>query len=138
MGGVFANKTWERFHKGIIKERFDCGEIQLLKVGNDECDIGVLYNLIRNKHVYVIQTGFKMENDKKLMPGYVTHVKAVEYNLSKKMNAYDLMHGESVYKKVLCNKKEQMFWYSVQRKCYKFMIEDAAVGLVRFARSLKQ
>jgi CelD/BcsL family acetyltransferase involved in cellulose biosynthesis len=99
--------------------------------------IGYLYNYLWKERVYVLQTGFRLEDDKRLMPGYVTHVMAIDHNLSKGMKLYDLMHGDSVYKQVLCDTKENLVWYSVQRKIIKYVLEDAAVNIVRRIKALK-
>jgi len=99
--GVFANPLWERFHLTLIHGCFDKGEVQLLKIYNDYNEIGYLYNFIWRKHVYVLQTGFMQAEDKRLMPGYVTHAYAVAYNKAKGMEIYDLMHGDDLYKRIL-------------------------------------
>ncbi|MDX2505277.1 MAG: GNAT family N-acetyltransferase [Gammaproteobacteria bacterium] len=135
-GGSFANPLWERFHLALIKERFDADEIQLLKVSSQIGEIGYIYNVVLDKHVYVIQTGFNRSLDKRLMPGYVAHALAIVYNRSKGMLIYDLMHGESLYKHILCNRSRKLRWIVIQRKRLKFSIENFTVGLVRSLRGL--
>ncbi|MDH5764700.1 MAG: GNAT family N-acetyltransferase [Gammaproteobacteria bacterium] len=134
--GSFANPIWENFHRTLIESRFEEGEIQLIKVGNKEGAIGYLYNFIWRKHVYVLQTGFKMSDDKCLMPGYVTHVYAIAHNKEKGMDIYDLMHGDALYKRILCNKIEVLYWAALQRKRLKFFLEDLARTTIRKARGI--
>lgn len=134
--GSFANPLWERFHRALIKERFEAGEIQLLKVSSQIGEVGYIYNVVFDKHVYVIQTGFNRSHDKRLMPGYVAHTLAIAHNRSKGMRDYDLMHGESLYKSILCNRSRKLQWIVIQRKCLKFTVEKFAVSLLRRIRKL--
>ena len=135
-GGSFANPLWENFQRALILERFDAGEIQLLKVSSHTEEIGYLYNIVLHKHVYVIQTGFSDSDDKRLMPGYVAHTLAIAHNRSKGMLVYDLMHGDVLYKRILCNQSRKLLWLVIQRKRLKFSIENLTVGMVRRLRGL--
>ncbi|MDX2502921.1 MAG: GNAT family N-acetyltransferase [Gammaproteobacteria bacterium] len=134
--GSFANPLWEKFQRELISRRFDAGEIQLLKVSSKCGEIGYLYNIVLNKHVYVIQTGFQRNQDKRLMPGYVAHTLAIAYNSSKGMAVYDLLFGDSLYKQILCNRSRKFLWVVIQRKRLKFIAEKFAVSLVRRYREL--
>ncbi len=126
--GSFGNPTWESFHREIIYNCFNKGEVQLLRVHNQEGDIGYLYNFIWRDRVYVLQTGFAEEIDKRLIPGYVSHVLAIVLNKNKGHNIYDLMHGYNLYKKQLCNSSDKLFWMVIQRRKLKFTME----GVLRY------
>ena len=134
--GVFANPHWKDFHHALINSRFDNGEVQLLKVYSGHNEIGYLYNFIWRQHVYVLQTGFIQSDDKRLMPGYVTHTFAAAYNKAKGMLVYDLMHGEDLYKQILCNSHQKLVWVVLQRHKLKFKLERVVVGAVRSMRKL--
>lgn len=134
--GSFANPVWESFHRTLISRRFGAGEVQLLKISNNYGEIGYIYNVVLDKHVYVIQTGFNRTHDKRLMPGYVAHTLAIAHNRSKGMHDYDLMHGDTLYKRILCNRSRKLLWIVIQRKRLKFTAEKFAVGLVRRVRKL--
>jgi len=134
--GSFANLQRVKFFKSLILSRFEQGEIQLLKVDNAGSAIGYLYNFIWRKRVYVLHNGFKITGDKRLMPGYVVHALAVNYNKEKGMAIYDLMHGDSLYKRILCNQSQKLFWVVLQRHRFKFSVEKVIMGLVRRARAL--
>ena len=135
--GSFSNCNWEKFHRALIVNRFCRGEIQLLKVCCGQVVIGYLYNFIWRNHVYVLQTGFKLSEDKRLMPGYVVHLLAIVFNQSRSMIVYDLMHGDAVYKKILCNQETILRWYVAQRKCLKFRLENSAVASIRYLKNLE-
>lgn len=134
--GSFANPRWEKFHRALINRQFEQDEIQLLKVSSSYGEIGYIYNVVLNKHVYVMQTGFSVSSDKRLMPGYVAHTVAIAHNKSKGMSVYDLMHGDDLYKRILCNKNQKLVWLVLQRKRVKFLIENSVVDAVRFLRRI--
>ena len=136
--GSFANPIWENFHRTLILRRFSAGEVQLLKISNDHGEIGYIYNVVLHKHVYVIQTGFICSKDKRLLPGYVAHTLAIAYTRSMDMLYYDLMHGDDLYKRILCNRSRKLLWVVIQRKRTKFAIENAVAGFVRNVRKLVQ
>ncbi|VAW54760.1 hypothetical protein MNBD_GAMMA06-581 [hydrothermal vent metagenome] len=130
-GGSFANVLWEKFHRHLIQKNFEAGEIQLLKISCHQGEIAYIYSFILNKHVYVVQTGFVQSKDKRLMPGYVAHAMAITYNCEQGMHTYDLMHGDVLYKRILCNCSSKLQWLVVQRPRLKFAVEKIAVSLVR-------
>ena len=132
--GSFSNPLWESFHLALIRSRFVKGEIQLLRVSNSSGAIGYLYSFIWRKRVYVLQTGFEIVEDKRLMPGYIVHSLAIAYNKQKGMKVYDLLHGDSLYKRILCNRNQTLYWLVLQRKQLKFSLEDRAVKVVRWFR----
>jgi CelD/BcsL family acetyltransferase involved in cellulose biosynthesis len=68
------------------------------------------------------------------MPGYVTHALAIVRNKQKGMHVYDLMHGDALYKRMLCNRTETLHWLVLQRRRLKFRLEDLAVKAVRVGR----
>ena len=136
-GGAFANSNWEQFHRALIKDRFSAGEIQMLRVSNPAMTVGYLYNFVWRRQVYVMQTGFRMGHDKRDQPGYVVHALAIVHNRDKGMATYDLMHGDAVYKKILCNRSRKLFWGVLQRPCLKFSLERLVVGVVRRYRQVR-
>lgn len=133
--GSFANRRWEAFHRALIAARFGHGEIQVIRVGNAEGPIGYLYNFIWRKRVYVLQTGFSKSPDKRFMPGYVVHALAVAHNKQKGMEIYDLMHGDALYKRILCNRSDSLEWVVVQRRRWKFGLENRVLKTVRCVKA---
>jgi CelD/BcsL family acetyltransferase involved in cellulose biosynthesis len=133
--GSFANRRWVAFHRALVSKRFQNGEIQLLRVGNADGAVGYLYNLVWRKRVYVLQTGFRTYSDKRLMPGYAVHVLAIVYNRQRGMEVYDLMHGDSLYKRLLCNRNELLRWVVIRRKRW---IAELEARVLEFARSARK
>jgi len=133
-GGAFANTRWEDFHRTLINERFSAGEIQLIRVAGPDMTIGYLYNFIWRGRVYVQQTGFSLARNSRELPGYVVHALAIVHNRDRGMTEYDLMHGDSLYKRILCNRSVRLYWGVLQRPRLKFSLEKLVVGLVRRCR----
>ena len=65
-----------------------------------------------------------------LHPGYVSHYLAIEYNLKHGAGVYDFLAGDAQYKSSLSHKDHTLAWVVVQRKRWKFMLEDALRSLV--------
>lgn len=129
--GSFANKKWESFHRTIIQQQFAAQGVQLLRVFAGDRDVGIIYNLLNNGCVSMIQTGFDYEYVKNAKPGYVCHYMAVEHNLMNGMNVYDFLAGEAQYKNSLSNSMSFQEDLVLQRKKLKFHIEDFFVQLYR-------
>ena len=96
--GSFANSRWEAFHRALVRRRFPEREIGLLEISNSDGPVGYLYNFLWRDRVYVLQTGFRMQSDRRFMPGYVVHALAIAHYKKMGMKFYDLMHGDSLYK----------------------------------------
>lgn len=132
--GSFAYVFFETFHKRLIRSRFDCGEIQLIRFKVGDRTLGYLYNFVWQDIVYNYQTGFDYtiaENNNQ--PGLVTHSMAIEYNASCGHKIYDLMAGDYQYKRQLGTHSVYMDWMVLQRDRLKFRLED---GLRQIKRRL--
>lgn len=129
--GSFAGPFFETFHAGLLRDRFDRGEIQLAKIAAGERVIGYLYNFAYRKHIYAYQSGFQYEADAKFKPGLVSHYLAIEHNLTSGASIYDFLAGEGQHKQSLGTAATEMTWLVLQRSLAKFRIEDALRSLKR-------
>lgn len=129
--GSFVNPVWIGFHRALIANRYPQGEVQLLRARAGSEVIGYLYNFIWRNRVYILQTGFAISDDRRLMPGYIVHAMAIVHNRRKGMDIYDFMHGDSIYKRVLSNRSETLYWVSMQRRRLKFLLENRLLALYR-------
>lgn len=112
-----------RFHRTLIEERFDCGEIQLIRISAGRETIGCLYNFVHNKEVLFYQGGINY-TDPKLKPGLLVHTEAIKYNIKIKNSVYDFLCGDSQYKKSLSTDQRTMVWARLQKPLLKFSIEE--------------
>lgn len=127
--GVFSSKLFCRFHDQLITARFDIGEVQLLRISAGKHTVGCLYNFVWQGKVYFYQCGFNYGFGKKVQPGLVSHVLAVQYNAEHGHDVYDFLAGEARYKKSLATDYNKMSWGRIQRKSLKLSLERLVCNL---------
>jgi hypothetical protein len=110
------------FHRQLIKNRFHSGEIQLLRISCGSEPIGYLYNFVQNKKIYFAQNGFSYPKNPKMKPGIISHVEAIEYNISLGNRVYDFLAGDTQYKKSLSTDSNKMQWIILQKPTFKLQI----------------
>lgn len=139
MPGSFANTHFARFHQELIRTRFAHGEIQLVQVAAGDTIVGYLYNFVHRARVYQYQSGFNYATftSNQSRPGFVCHYQAIEFNLETGAQAYDLMAGDSRYKRNLGTHSGQMHWVVLQRDRLKFRVERYLKRLVKRNRSAR-
>lgn len=125
LNGCFSNPFLLRFHQSLIRDRFDHGEIQLVRIRFGDIELGYLYNLIKDNCVYFYQSGFNYEAGKKLKPGLIAHYKAIEFNFEQGMSVYNFLASDDRYKRSLSTNKHQLLWVSLQKNELKFRLENA-------------
>jgi CelD/BcsL family acetyltransferase involved in cellulose biosynthesis len=99
LNGAFHDAAFADFHGRLIERSPDW--VDLLRLTAGEETIGVLYNFIAGDRVYNYQSGFRYEADNQLAPGYVCHALAAEKYREDGFWTYDLMGGDSEYKRRL-------------------------------------
>lgn len=120
---AFSNTYFNEFHKKLIDNGFDKGQIQLLKIYNEFSVIGYIYNFVYENNVLFYQCGYSYENDNKSRPGLVSHYYAIMFNLNLGYKTYDFLEGDAGYKKSLATDKNQMFDLLVQKRKTVFRFE---------------
>ena len=121
--GSFANPYFEQFHSQLIANRFDQGEIQLLRLTTGKHLVGVLYNFCYRGTVYAYQSGFKYENDNRVKPGLVMHCLAIELNRKRGIERYDFLAGDGQHKRSLSNDACELRWVCLQKPRLLFRLE---------------
>jgi hypothetical protein len=136
LSGAFSSPYFKEFHKKLICDRFNTGEIQMLRLALDDITIACLYNFVYRNKVYFYQSGLKYEQDPKLKPGFISHVEAILYNARVGNKEYDFLAGEEQYKKSLSTDSNSIIWARIQKKSLKFNIENSILKL--YAKFLKK
>jgi CelD/BcsL family acetyltransferase involved in cellulose biosynthesis len=121
--GAFASAWFAGFHRSLIERRFEAGEIQLIRVRCGDETIGCLYNFVWNGTVSFYQSGFRMEDDNRLKPGFVCHTEAVRHNAARGHAAYDFMASFDEYKVRMATHQRELVWARVQKPRLKFAVE---------------
>ena len=134
--GSYANPARTAFHRELINRNFERNEIQLLRVRCAERTIGYLYTFLWRGGVYGLQSGFQIEGDNIRSPGYISHCLAMVFSARQGMHSYDLMCGDSEYKKNLAQPGEPLIWCRVQRPHWKFTLENLLLRVHRRVRAI--
>lgn len=128
-GGAFIPFV-RSFHDRLVRRCFDSGEIQLLRLRAGDETIGCLYNFVWNGVVYFYQSGIRYDGDGRLKPGLLCHAEAVRYNAAAGHRLYDLLAGDSQYKRSLATGTRDLVWARIQKPRLRFRVEDV-LGAIR-------
>ncbi len=135
--GAFADPWFDRFHRRLIRQRFAAGEIQLLRISNEDGAIGALYNFVHNGRVLQYQSGMATFENKHLKPGFLAHTAAIEHAAAAGHAIYDFLAGDMRYKKSLATASGTLVWGRVQRLRLRFLVEDRLREIVRSRRAAR-
>jgi CelD/BcsL family acetyltransferase involved in cellulose biosynthesis len=113
--GAFSNNYFFRFHRSLISQRFQHGEIQLLRIATPGIELGYLYNFVYQGWVYCYQSGFNYLSSNQFRPSLISDYFAILHNARLGHRVYDFMAGESEYKRSLSTDSEPMYWLRLIR-----------------------
>jgi CelD/BcsL family acetyltransferase involved in cellulose biosynthesis len=130
--GAFASPRFQQFHLDLLEKCFDRGQIDLVRVSTGESTIGVLYNIVAQGKVFFYQSGFRISEDNRLRPGYVTFHMALESYRQTELNEFDFMAGSLDYKRRFSQKFRELEWCSIRRRGWRMSLIDS----LRFYRNL--
>jgi CelD/BcsL family acetyltransferase involved in cellulose biosynthesis len=111
----FEKKEFREFHQEVVKRLWPVAAVDLLRVRAKDRIIGYLFNFRRHGKVYCYQSGFAQEADKNLKPGLLTHASAISEYARQGMLEYDLLSGDSRYKRSLTKEYRTLFWSTAYR-----------------------
>lgn len=115
MPGAFSSARFLEFHQKLIAANFPLGRILLVRIRAGARTIGVLYAFIYSGKVYFYQSGFDYSLDRKLSPGIVANVCAIEHCLQKDLKEYDFLAGDVQYKRSLSSHSRKLYWITFRR-----------------------
>ena len=121
--GAFASSYFAGFHRGLIERRFAAGEIQLIRMRCGQQTIGCLYNFVWNGTVSFYQSGFRIEDDNRLKPGFICHTEAVRHNAECGHAVYDFMASFDEFKVRMATHQRELVWARVQKPSLQLAIE---------------
>ena len=120
--GNFSSEYFINFHKTLISQRFEHGEIQLMRISAGDYTIGCLYNLVFKGQVLFYTGGLDYLPNNIYRPGLVSHYLAIEHNAKIGLNSYDFLAGEDEYKRSLSTDYNEMQKTMVQKRNTKYYI----------------
>jgi len=123
--GVFAHKTWQKFHNALIDRNFSNGEVLLFRISAGEKVLGYVYGHRIGDVALLQQTGFMHSEISNVRPGYVSHLfcmlKCAELGLS----YYDFLPDDGrSYKRYFCESSGNVFTVRIQQKRLHFWLEN--------------
>lgn len=127
----FNNPQFVQFHENIIRDSFEYGSIQLIRINAGEETIAIMYYHISGSQVFFYLQGLNYHSDKKMKPGLVAHVLATDFFLQQGMNTYDYMGGYNQYKTQLAKQTEDLATVIIQRPRSQFRLENMARNIKR-------
>jgi hypothetical protein len=133
--GSFADPFFDGFHRALVADRFDRGEILLSRVRAGGATVGCLYAFAWGGRVHFYQSGFATFDDPHLKPGYVCHVEAIQHAAAAGHRIYDFLAGAAQYKQSLATGEVTLSWARVQRPLLRFAVEKR---LGAWRRGLRQ
>ena len=114
-GGSFSSAAVVDFHRRLIGRLWPLGEVDLVCVHASERVFGYLYNFTTENKIYFFQSGFAYEDGVKLSPGLLTLTICIEEYRVKGYSEFDLLAGESQYKRVLAKHERSLYWTVIYR-----------------------
>lgn len=129
--GAFASRFMRAFHECLIARGTSTGLTRMLRVRGPSGPIGYLYNLAAGSYVCNYQSGFRYSEDPKLKPGLVCHTLAIGQAAAEGLERYDLLMGDSQYKRSLANGRGEMLQVRLQRPRWRFRLERGLRRLLR-------
>lgn len=121
--GAFASPFMRAFHECLIENGTGSGLARMLRVQGVHGPVGYLYNLGGGGYVCNYQSGFHYHEDPKLKPGLVCHALAIGQAAEQGLARYDLLMGDSQYKRSLANGQGEMLQIRLQRPRWRFRVE---------------
>lgn len=132
--GAFCPGRRLEFHRQLIRQAYDKGNIHLLRVAAGDQTLGVLYNFVEKGKIYFFQSGFNYGPDPRLQPGLVTHACAIEHYLNRGFSEYDFLAGAARYKASLAKNSRYLLWVSFARPS----IKRSSIELLRLLKRRMQ
>jgi Acetyltransferase (GNAT) domain len=112
--GMFSSRRFSDFHHKLISSLFASGEIVLLRLRAGEKVVAVLYGFAYKRRVYFYQSGIFYGGDKRLRPGFLALIMAIE-NLQDRsdIDEFDFLAGDAQYKKSLGTGQRELYWTTI-------------------------
>jgi hypothetical protein len=125
VGSGFTNPAFVNFHRSLISQTFDLGLVDLLKISAGEHVICYLYNFIQGNEIkFYLSANNYDENDSTFKPGLVSQYFAIKHYLSKGLDIYDFMAGESQYKRSLSSMSSPIYLAVFNKPKLRFSFEN--------------
>jgi CelD/BcsL family acetyltransferase involved in cellulose biosynthesis len=114
--GAFGDARILRFHERLIAGSGAGEGAQLIRVDAGGHTVGYVYNLVWRGTLYFYQAGIDYRRFGSFgSPGLLLLTRAIEHALADGMDRFELMAGDSPYKRTLGMAESKMVWLSLDR-----------------------
>ena len=111
------------FLKRLIERHHEAGHVHVLKCESGSEALGYFVNFCYNNSVLNYQTAFIATEDNRLKPGLTCHVFAIEHYAEAGFDYYDLLAGDSQYKRSLSTHTSELKWVTLRKKSALFKLD---------------
>lgn len=136
--GAFSAARVTDFHRVLLERAAGTGLVEFMRIQTAEATVGYLYNLRSGSVVYNYQNGFAYWTGNRYRPGLICHALAIEHGIAAGTRRYDLLMGDSQYKRSLASDCGEMVWLLVQRPRLRFAAERLGRRLLAPWRSARR
>ena len=119
MPGAFASGKFMAFHRSLIARTFSKGAVELVEISAGQTPVGFLYNFVLGSTISFYQCGFSYSENKRLRPGLVSLFLATGEYLKRGFDEFDLMEGDTEYKRSLSTAARELDWIAIERPTWK-------------------
>lgn len=127
----FANPEFIRFHRLLINNNWAKGFVNLYQLTVNEEVLGFFYNFIYQGRVYFYLSALQESAQPKLKPGLVGHCLLIQHYIEQGLASYDFLGGDARYKKSLATVSGRLIQVRLQKKCWKYALENWAKKIKR-------
>ena len=112
--GMFSSKDFLAFHRKLIGDLYNTGQIILLRLRARDKVLAAIYCFLYKRRVYFYQSGIYYGDDKRLRPGFLALTMAIEYFQTRTdIDEFDFLAGDAQYKKSLSTGQRELHWTTV-------------------------
>ncbi|WP_199671203.1 GNAT family N-acetyltransferase [Salinibius halmophilus] len=125
-GSGYANPEFIGFHHRLIRQTWQVGLVDLVRVYAGEELIATFYNLAYRGKVYFYLGGLAEPTDNQLKPGLLGHSLCIENYRQRGYHTYDFMGGNERYKTQMAKKHCQLHKVALQQPHWGLALERLA------------
>lgn len=114
--GAFASERFRGFHRELAHRLAERDALVLFRAQTGSGrTVGCVLGFVEHGRVLMYQGGFARFDDARAKPGFVTHVLCMEAAIERGLAEYDLLAGDSEYKRELTDTARRMVFLTERR-----------------------
>lgn len=114
--GAFASERFSGFQRALVPRLLERDAVVLLRASGARRTVGCILGYVEQDRVLSYQGGFSRFDDPRVKPGFLTHVLCMQRCLERGLGRYDLLAGDSTYKRELTDAEDAQADVRVTRR----------------------